>query len=252
VIHPIKSDWGLRPANVLQGRQAYGVDHSACKFGLASGLVEGRPAVDQHDRLFFREGCGSLSRYVTFGLLALCEAPHGHVGLHQSAFFKLVPDEVRKDGEGCLKKFLKVISRLSCLGLEIPLSDDDKFLIESLASLSLSPSSSLVIVMTRWGHHFGPFLLPLALFFASLPATLGGAPRPSPGTAFPLPWINTTSTASSREVCQVEMSSSSFMVFGWSRLSSCMRVRQLVPDQNVEMTPASQILGSLWHFWDKH
>jgi hypothetical protein len=35
------------------------------------------------------------------------------------------------------------------------------------------------------------------------------------------------------------------MVFGWSRSSSCTRVRQFVPDQNAEMTSTSHILESL-------
>jgi hypothetical protein len=40
------------------------------------------------------------------------------------------------------------------------------------------------------------------------------------------------------------MSSSSFVVFGWSRQSSCTRVRQLMLDQNVDLTLALLTIGS--------
>jgi hypothetical protein len=61
VIHPIESDWRLGLAKVLQCSWAYGVDRPACKLELTSGLMESRPTVDRHDRLFFREWRGGLS-----------------------------------------------------------------------------------------------------------------------------------------------------------------------------------------------
>jgi hypothetical protein len=67
--------------------------------------------------------------------------------------------------------------------------------------------------MTRWGHRFGPLLLPLALLFMPLSAALGGAPRLLPVITFPSSWIKMAHAASSLETCQVVMSSSSFVVF---------------------------------------
>jgi hypothetical protein len=42
------------------------------------------------------------------------------------------------------------------------------------------------------------------------------------------------------------------MVFVWSWPSLCSRDRQYMLDQNPEMTLLSHILGSLWHFREKH
>jgi hypothetical protein len=45
VVRSVKSDWGLRPAQVLLDRRAYGVDYSADKIELTLRLVGGRPIV---------------------------------------------------------------------------------------------------------------------------------------------------------------------------------------------------------------
>jgi hypothetical protein len=55
---------------------------------------------------------------------------------------------------------------------------------ESLVSLSLPPSSQLVVTVTYWGHYFVPLLSPSALLFAPLLAALRGDPRPPLGPAF--------------------------------------------------------------------
>jgi hypothetical protein len=56
---------------------------------------------------------------------------------------------------------------------------------ESPTSLSLSPSSQLVVTTTHSGHRFSPFLLLLAPLFTPLLVVLGGAPRPPLGATFP-------------------------------------------------------------------
>jgi hypothetical protein len=66
---------------------------------------------------------------VILGLLALGEIPRGHVVLHHETLFKLVSDGVCMFWAGHLEKLLQVISRLSCLALEITLSHSDVFLI---------------------------------------------------------------------------------------------------------------------------
>jgi hypothetical protein len=58
VVCLIKSDWGLGPAKILRGSRAHGVNRPSCKLELMTKLVCGRPTVDRHDYLFFRErGC---------------------------------------------------------------------------------------------------------------------------------------------------------------------------------------------------
>jgi hypothetical protein len=59
------------------------------------------------------------------------------------------------------------------------------------------------------GHHFYPFLLPIAPFLAALLVDLDGAAQPPPGIIFPLPRTNAAPTTSSLEACRVAISSSS-------------------------------------------
>jgi hypothetical protein len=115
---------------------------------------------------------------------------------------------------GRLEKLLKVINRLSCLALEVMLDGSAMLLVRVISLLVVIAFIIASSICDPLGHHFGPLLLPLALLLVSLPVALGGAPRLSPGTTFLSPWMNTTLTASSPEVCWVVMLSISFVVFG--------------------------------------
>jgi hypothetical protein len=57
---------------------------------------------------------------------------------------------------GCFQKLFKVIGGLPLLALRITLGSAMSSLLESLVSLSLSPSSQLVATVTHCGCHFGP------------------------------------------------------------------------------------------------
>jgi hypothetical protein len=107
----------------------------------------GRPAVNRHDCLFFEKGGGSLPHRAAFGLLALCKSPCGHVVLHHSTFLQLVPNGVRMVGAGYLKKLLEVIGGLSCLTLEIMLSNGDELLVRVVGLLVV------VALVTASGDH---------------------------------------------------------------------------------------------------
>jgi hypothetical protein len=58
---------------------------------------------------------------VSLRLLALGESLRGHVVFHHGTLFELVPDRLHMVWAGRFEKFLKVISQLSCLVLEIML-----------------------------------------------------------------------------------------------------------------------------------
>jgi hypothetical protein len=86
---------------------------------------------------------------------------------------------------GHLEELFKVIGTLSCLALEVTLSDNDVFFIEVINLLVV-----LTLVATGsngdlLGHRFDPLLLPLALLFTPLLAALGSAPRLPMGATFP-------------------------------------------------------------------
>jgi hypothetical protein len=157
VIHPIESDWGLKPVKVVQGSWGYGVDRPARKIELTMGLVGSRPTVDRHDRLFFGERCDDFSRSVAFGPLALGEGPRGHVVLHHEALFKLMSDRVRVVGTGHLEKLLEVIGRLSCLAFEVTLDNGDELLIRIIGLL-------VIIALVTTGSDHDPLGAPLVSF----------------------------------------------------------------------------------------
>jgi hypothetical protein len=83
---------------------------------------------------------------VILGLLALGETPRGHVVLHHGTLFKLVSDGVCMFWAGHLEKLLKVISRLSCLALEITLSHSDVFLIGVIGLLIVVIDLLIVVI----------------------------------------------------------------------------------------------------------
>jgi hypothetical protein len=60
VIYLVKGDWGFRLVKVLWGSQAHNVNCPTCECVLTSGLVGGKPAIDQHDYLFIRKGGNNL------------------------------------------------------------------------------------------------------------------------------------------------------------------------------------------------
>jgi hypothetical protein len=61
VIHLIKTDQGFGPSQELRGSRTHSVDCLTSKLELTSGLMGDGSAIDQHDHLFPREGCGGLS-----------------------------------------------------------------------------------------------------------------------------------------------------------------------------------------------
>jgi hypothetical protein len=109
-------------------------------------------------------------------------------GKGMAALFELVPDGVRMVWIGHLDKLLEVICRLPHWMLEITFGGNDVFLIGVDHLLVI-----VIVVITAssdsdpLGHHFDPFLLPLALLLVSLLVALGGAPQLLPGTVCPLP-----------------------------------------------------------------
>jgi hypothetical protein len=72
---------------------------------------------------------------------------------------------------GRIKKFLKVISRLSCLALETVLGGNNKFLVATIRCL-------VIVIINSNRDLLGVLLL------APLPTALGGAPRLPPWTVF--------------------------------------------------------------------
>jgi hypothetical protein len=173
------------------------------------------PTVNRYDCLFFKERGSNLPRRVTFGLLPLSKSPRGHVVFHHGTFLQLVPNRVCMIGAGCLEKVLDVISGLPRLALEVVLNSGNELLIGVTDLLVIVPSSQLVVIVTHWGHRFSPFLLPLVLLFAPLPAVLSGAPRPLPRGTFLFSWTKMALTTSSAKAC---------LVYHWSQPSSCTRV----------------------------
>jgi hypothetical protein len=107
VTRPIKSDRGLRLAEVLWGSLTHDVDHPTRMFELMSGLKGDGSTINWHDRLLPEEWCISLSRWVALGLLALGDSSHGHVVLHHVALFKFVPNGYAWFGQVALRSFLK-------------------------------------------------------------------------------------------------------------------------------------------------
>jgi hypothetical protein len=140
--------------------------------------------VDRHDRFFLGEGCIDLSPWVPLRLLALGEAPRGHVVFHHGALFELALDRVCMIWTSHFVKFLKVIVRLSRLVLEIVPGDRDILLIGAIYF------HVIIIIAGSNCDLLGapllpPFLLSLVLLLAPLPGALDGAPRLPPGTVFP-------------------------------------------------------------------
>jgi hypothetical protein len=114
---------------------------------------------------------------------------------------------------GCLEKLFEVTDRLPRQALEIVFGGSNVFhdgVIHLLAIIIVIIASS---DCDSLGHHFGPFLLALALLLAPLLAAFSGAPQLPPGTIFPSLWMKTTSTTYSPEACWVAMSISSIVVF---------------------------------------
>jgi hypothetical protein len=158
------------------------------------------------------KGCRALPTWVSLGLLALGESPRGHEVFHHSAGFEFLFDGVRVVRIGHFAKFLEMVFWLPCLVLEIVLGGYDVLLLRVIRFLVVS------IVAGRdcdpLGHHFCPFLSPLAPFFVPLLMDLDGAARLPPKTIFSSPRTKTVPTASSWEACWVAILSNSMVVFG--------------------------------------
>jgi hypothetical protein len=81
-------------------------------------------------------------------------------------------------------------------------------------SASLSSLSLLVATTMYQGHHFSPFLSPLAPFLAPLAVALSGATLLLLSAAFALPRMKAAPTTFLPEAFLVAMSSSSLVVLG--------------------------------------
>jgi hypothetical protein len=159
VIHPIKSDQGLRQLKVRWGSWIHSIDFLARKLELTLGLVGDGFAVDQHDRLFLRERWQDISACVSLMLLALGERTYGDEALHHGALFELVFDEVHMVRTSLFKKFLEVLIRLPRLALEVMLSNHDILLVGAIRFL---------IVVIAAGSNCDPLGVPLLPPFCHL------------------------------------------------------------------------------------
>jgi hypothetical protein len=87
----------------------------------------------------------------------------------------------------------------------------------------------------------GAFLI--AIVVASYNGNALGAPLLVPFlTLLVVAKMKAAPTSSTPETCRVAMSSSSLVVFSGSRLSSCTKVRHIMPSQNTNMTLASLLV----------
>jgi hypothetical protein len=131
---------------------------------------------------------------------------------------------------GCVEKLFEVIGGLSHLPLRIALSGGDKLLV-GVASILV-----IITLIVAGGDRnslwlpFWPSLVASSTPPCTLVDCLGWHPRPPLGAAMALLCMKIALTASSPEACPVAMSRSSFVVFGWSRPSSCTRAQQFVLD----------------------
>jgi hypothetical protein len=89
----------------------------------------GRPIINRHGRLLFKERGVSLPLWATFRLLASGKSSSGHVVLHHGALLQLMPNKVHMIGAGCFEKILKVIGGLRHLAFKITLGGDDELLV---------------------------------------------------------------------------------------------------------------------------
>jgi hypothetical protein len=94
----------------------------------------------------------------------------------------------------------------------------------------------LVVIVTCLGCCFCPFFMSLVLFLVPLLVALDG--RLMTEIVFPLPRTKTALIASSPKACWVVISNNSLVVFNRLWLSSCIKVLQVVLNQNDEMTSA--------------
>jgi hypothetical protein len=149
-----------------------------------------------------------------------------------------------------LEKLLKVIRGLLRLALKITLGGSYELLI------GVASAYIIIVLIVASGDRdsLGPSpwppLVALGASFCSVVHGCGRSSRAPPMAAFPLFCTKIAPTASLLDACLVAMLRSSLVVFGCSRLSSCTRVRQVVHDQNADITSTSHILGSSCHFWE--
>jgi hypothetical protein len=125
---------------------------------------------------------------------------------------------------GCFEKLFEVIGGLSRLVLRIELGSGDELLLEVTDVL-------VVLALVAAGGDCDPLwslLRPSLVASSTTPCTivccLDWCPRQLLGAALVLLCMKTSLTASSKEACLVAISRSSFVIFGWSRPSSCTRV----------------------------
>jgi hypothetical protein len=125
-----------------------------------------------------------------------------------------VPNRVHVIGIGCHDKLLKLISELPCLALEIALSSADKLLIGVGNILVIVTLITVDTDHNSLGSLLRPPLITFGAPLHTLVGCLGGAPQPLSVAYFPLFRTKMAPTASSLEACLVEISRSSFIIFG--------------------------------------
>jgi hypothetical protein len=126
---------------------------------------------------------------------------------------------------------------------------------ELLVGVTGVPAVHLLIATGGDRDSLGPLSWPLLSLlmplFIPLSVAVADVPRSPLGTALLPPCTKIAPTASSPEACLVAMLRSSFVIFSSSQPSSCTKVRQVVLDQNTDITSASHIWRSLCHFLGK-
>jgi hypothetical protein len=99
--------------------------------------------------------------------------------------------------------------------------------LKSCLAAATKPSPLMAIMAMRWGRRFYP-LPALVPFLTLLMVALVGVARPPLAAILVLPRTKVAPTSSSPEACRVAKSSSSFVVSGYSRLSSRTEVQHIV------------------------
>jgi hypothetical protein len=159
----------------------------------------------------------------------------------------------------CLEKLLKMIHGLLRLVLKITLGGSYELLIRIISAFVITVLVAAVgdhdsQGLSNWrrsqlmGASPWPPLTALGASFCTLVGGYGRSSMSATHGCLPAVLHEDCPTASLPEACLVAMSRGSLVVFGCLRPSSCTRVQQVIPDQNVDITSASCILGSSWHF----
>jgi hypothetical protein len=129
----------------------------------------GPPIVDQHDHFVPREGCHTLSVWVSLGLLALGEGPRGHEVFHHATVLEPMLDGVRVVHEGLLEESVKVVCQWPCLALDTTPGSHDVLHVRVVHFLIV-----VIVVAGRDCNPLGALLSPLLVALGALLCALIG------------------------------------------------------------------------------